>query len=415
MTLSLRAIGFALMTFFTFSSVAMAEDEPTEFGPGDRVLEGRYDNALRRATTVEEFRALPFEKEDYWGYEQLGLEPALVHEIRAGLDLVYGRKYKEAREHFDTVDERWPEATMSSAIQALVWQALMLENFDFRYDDQYWVASAQAKEDLTAALEKPGYEGWEHFLMAGMVGIEAIHTIRKEKYLPALTLAFEAMDHAQKSREAEPEFVDLMLADGLYNYWRTVITEKSKVLPDFGDHKEEGIEQMRHCESHAIFIGPAATLSLTFTWLEEHNMKRATTTTGRNYRQYPDSVINNLLLGQVQTYTRKFDRAHETWARVLEVAPSNNRAHYWRGVTYLRQNDQENAEASLRRYLESDHIEGWQKSYGYWRLGQTLYRQRKYPDAKDAFKAAVSVDGHKSAKAALDRMKKAKKEGRIEF
>lgn len=378
-------------------------------------LTGRYDNPLRRAETIEEYRNLPYEKQAYWGYEQLGLQPECIHEIRKGLDLVYNRKYAEARDHFETVDQRWPEASIGAAVQTVIWQALMLENFDYRYDEQYWMASELAREDLNAALARPGYEGWEHFLLAGIAGIEAIHTIRQERYLPALNLAFEAMDHAQKSREHAPEFVDLQLADGMYNYWRTVVTESSKVLPDFGDHRAEGIEQMKFVESHGIFMGAPTTLALTFTWMQERDLKRAMTMASRNARQYPDSVINNLLLGQIQTYTNRYENAHETWDRVLAAAPDNNRVHYWRAVTLLREKKPAEAEASARRYLASDHLESWQKSHALWRLGQSLFRQRKYPEAYASYKEAVKIDGHKGAKAAMDRMKQARKEGRIQF
>ncbi|TNE86525.1 MAG: tetratricopeptide repeat protein [Deltaproteobacteria bacterium] len=378
-------------------------------------LEGRYDNPMRRAKTIEEFRDLPFEQQDYWGYEQLGLEPECVHEIREGLKLVYGRKYKKAREHFRSVDERWPEATTAATMDAMIWQAMMLENFDFRFDSQYEVATAQAREDLTAALAKPGFEGWEHFLMAGVIGIEAIHMVRKEKYVAALPVAFEAMDNAQKSREASPDFVDLKLADGIYNYWRTVVTESSKVLPDFGDHREEGIAQMEEVEAYAVFMDAPATLSLSFTWMEEGNFKRAVASTTRNKQAYPDNVINLLVHGQILTYMRRYDGAHEAWDHILEVDPKNNRVHYWRAVTYIRQGENEQAEESARRYLDSDHLEAWQKSNAYWRLGQAIYKQKRYGEARSAYKEAVSVDGNKRAKAALDRMKDAKKNGRIDY
>ena len=248
----------------------------------------------------------------------------------------YNREYAEARDHFRSVDERWPEATTTAAMDAMIWQAMMLENFDFRFDSQYEVATAQARQDLTAALAKPGFEGWEHFLLAGIIGIESIHMVRKERYVAALPVAFEAMDHAQKSREAAPDFVDLKLADGIYNYWRTVITESPKVLPDFGDHREEGLDQMREVQTYAVFMDSPATLSLSFSWLEEGNFKRAIAETSRNKREYPDSIINLLVHGQIETYMRRYDSALATWDRILEVDPKNNRVHYWKAVTYIR-------------------------------------------------------------------------------
>src|SRR5690606_28993051 len=138
-----------------------------------------------------------------------------------------------------------------------------------------------------AALAIPGNEGWEHFLMAGVAGIEAIHTMRKESYLPALQLAFEAMDHVQRSKEAAPAFVDLLLADGMYNYWRTVVTMSTPLLPDFGDHRVEGIEQMQKVEIEGVFLGPPTTLALAFTWIEERKHRNALIACLKNQRAYP--------------------------------------------------------------------------------------------------------------------------------
>ena len=71
------------------------------------------------------------------------------------------------------------------------------------------------------------------------------------------------------------EVPDLKLGDGLYNYWRTVISRSVKGLPDFAD-KRLGIEQMEYVQDNGIFLGPAATFALTYTWLKVR--ERATQT-----------------------------------------------------------------------------------------------------------------------------------------
>ena len=137
--------------------------------------------------------------------------------------------------------------------------------------------------------------------------------------------------------------------------------------------------------------------------------------TARNKREYPDSVINLLVHGQIETYMRRYDSALATWDRILEVDPKNNRVHYWKAVTYIRKGEAKKAEESARRYLASDHLETWQRSNAQWRLGQSLFRQKQYGDAREAYKEAIRIDGNKRAKAALERMKKSKRDGKINF
>jgi len=404
---------------------AVAQDETELPDDMETVTAGRHtpltlppewENPMRReGLTPQEAKALPYSIEAYRGAEQLGLNPEYVEGVRQGLELMYLRDYKGVREHFRILDQRFPGTGISPVADTLVWQALMLENFDFKYDSQYWVTSKQARKELEAALATPGNEGWEHFLMAGIVGIEAIHTMRQEHYLPALQLALDAMAEAGKAKEAVPEFTDLLLADGMYNYWRTVVTQNSKVLPDFGDNRMEGLEQMRTVESEGVFLSPPASLALAFSYIEEHELKAALSACARNARSYPDNIINNLLLGQVQTYMRRFTTAMATFDRILAVDPDNKRVRYWRGVTLLRAGRSPEAEQELLTYLAFDYMEDYQRAAGHYRLGQAYYRQRRYGEAEEQFKQAVKLSGHKGAKASLDRMRRLRREGRITF
>lgn len=345
----------------------------------------------------------------------LSLDPTFVNETRVGMDMVYKRDYRGARTHFDALEERFPGTAISSAINTIIWQAMMLENFDFKFDQQYWAASAQARADIDAALAVPGADGWEHFLKSGMIGIEAIHLMRKEKYIKALELAFTAMDEVELARKGAPEFADLLIADGMYNYWRSVITLSVDVLPDFTDERVKGIQQMQTVERMGVFMGPAATLGLAFSWLEEHQLKKALESCLRNKRSYPDNVINNLLLGNTNTYMRLYDQAHHAYDDVLRVDPENKRVRYYRGSTYLKQGNSQAAIPELKAYLAFDYMESNQRAGAYFRLGQAYYRLESYAEAETAWKEAVRLDDHKGAANRLSQMKAKKKAGEIRY
>lgn len=408
----MKSILTVVLTALTLGvAPAHAEERVTLSLPDD------WESPLAQADlSVEEFRELPYEPEAYRGAEQLGLHPAYISDVRAGLELLYNRQYREVRDHFLEVDERFPGTGIGAAIDVVVWQAMMLENFDFRYDRQYEVSSRRARSELEKALAEPGAPaGWLHFLMAGIAGIEAIHTMRKERYLPALTLAFEAMGHAGRSRRASPEFVDLLLADGIYNYWRTVVTRKNRMLPDFGDQREEGIAQMQEVQGEGVFLATPAALSLAFTYIEERRMKAATTATVTLARAYPDSIINNIVLGQVLTQNRRYDRAMDIWEQIEAQDPRNDRVHYVRALTLLRSGRSEEAIGSLETYLSSEHLVDHHRAAGHYRMGQAQYRQENYSEAVTQYRRAIRVNGHDGARRALERMRRLRREGRIQF
>lgn len=365
--------------------------------------------------SAEKFRDLPFEPQAYRGAEQLGLEPEYVHEVRKGLDLLFRRQFDAAVAHLHAVDERFPGTAIGPVGEVLSWQAQMLENFDYEFDAEYEEAAARAHKALDVTLADPAHQGWDHTLMASMVGIEAIHTMRKQRYLPALQLALDAMSHAGKAREAAPEFRDLMLADGMYHYWRTVVTQSSRMLPDFGDYRVQGIEEMKEVERTGVFLAEPATLSLAFSYIEEGELKLAATACARNARKYPDNIVNNLVLGQVQTYQRRYADAMATFDHVLETNPANKRVRYWRGVTLLRSGHTPEAMVELRAYLNFEYLEDYQRSGAHYRLGQAYYRLKDYLEAERQYGLALKLYAHKGAKSALDRMKKMKKEGSLSY
>ncbi len=368
---------------------------------------------LRDDLTPTELMNLPMPVEAYQGAEILKMDPNFVHGIQSGLELIYLRKYNEARDHFSQLEEQFPNTGIRSVADTLVWQALMLENFDYRYDKQYWTSSKQARADLEGALAAPGNEAWEHLLMATILGIESIHTMRQSQYLGALQLAFQAMDQIERSRAAAPDFVDLKLADGLYNYWRTVITMSSKMLPDFGDHRVEGIEQMKLVADTGLFVKPMATLSLAFTWMEESKMKEAASSCARNRRLYPDNIVNNMVTGMVAIYRREYDSALTVLDHVHEVDANNARAHYWKGLAQLRKGELEASKASFTTYIGGEHLEKYQKSHTNYRLGQLAAREKDYGKAAEFYGVAIKLDGNKSAKRALERLEQRRRDGHI--
>jgi predicted Zn-dependent protease len=223
------------------------------------------------------------------------------------------------------------------------------------------------------------------------------------------------MDHAQKAREASPDFLDLDLADGMYNYWRTVVTMSSKMLPDFGDQRALGLAQLERVSQSGVFLADPANLALAFSWLEERDYKKAANACAAGRRKYPDNVINNLLSGQTYIQLRKYDEAIAIFNDIIEDAPDNNRVYYFMGLAYLRKDEAATAVQHLERYLASDVLEDWQQGTGHYRLGQAYYRLKSYAKAESHYTLAFKANGLKPAKAALDRMRDLKKAGKISY
>lgn len=365
--------------------------------------------------TYEEYKNRPYDSRAYRGAEMLDMDPGFVHGIQVGIEKVYYRDYAGAKAHFKELEAAYPGTAIAPVADTLIWQAIMLENFDFSKEDQYWKSTEKATEALEQALKKEGNQAIEHFLMAGIQGVESIHLMRKFSFIPALQRAFAAMGNIESCREIAPDFVDLKFADGMYHYWRSVVTMSSKYLPDFGDYRTQGIQEMMEVETAGVLLNAPATLSLAFVWHEEGNLKKALASCARNRRAYPDNIINNLVTGSTYTFLRKYDAAIGVFNEILEDDPNNRRVHYWLGLAHHRSGDLDTAMGSYKKYLNFKTLEESHRAQTHYRIGQLHMRKKAYPAAYASYREASKINGHKGAKKSLDRMKDRKKKGEIDY
>lgn len=345
----------------------------------------------------------------YLGGEMLSVPPEFIQECQDGLDKIFLRDYKGAKKQFDQMSVTYRGWGVGPVGQVLVWQALMLENFDFKYESQYQVSHKRARMELEEALQTPGNDAWENFLMAGILGIESIHLMRQEEFVKALNRGYEAMKAVKRTQEIAPEFVDINLGDGLFNYWVSVISQQTKLIPDMGDKREQGIRQQLLVEQQAIFLGPPATLALTFTYIEEGRKKDALRSGLKNYRRYPDNIINNQVLGRVYMYNRMYEDSERIFKHVLATDPKNQRAHYYIARLYLRTGKLKMCGNHLDQYLAFTDLDNNQRASALYFYGK-LEQRRKHPDlAEKYYKEAWKIAKYKPAKNRLDRMAERKK------
>ena len=409
---------FAALWVVAGLGLARAEDGDTDVDVGDTV------SGRRPSTTVEEISGVPdpsaFEKElasyagrplepiAYYGAKVLGLDPEFISVGRVGTELLYKRNYKAAKAHFEMMGTKWRGYGLGPLGQVLVWQAMMMENFDFRYESQYQTAYRLGRQEVEEALQSPGNQAWEYFVLGGLLGVDSIHTMRHEDYLVALNRGYEAMKAVKHCQELAPAFTDTLLGDGLFNYWVTVISMSSKLLPNVGDHRKEGLGQMAQVEQQGIFLRPAATLSLAFSWVEEGKYKDALASTGKNRAAYPENVINNLVHARVQMYVRAYSSSEATLLGVLATAPENLRAHYYLGRLYQRWGKLDQSIASFKKYLAFTDISKEDRALTQYFLAGAYSRKRDYNNAEYWYREAWKVGKLDRAKDRLQSLQERK-------
>ncbi len=335
----------------------------------------------------------------------LGSDVALVEATRAAVELVYARRYKEARRALDSLGFRYSTVGVGPVGMALVYQAMMFENYDFRYERQYRASFDQARAQLAAGAKVPGDDALEAFLGAGLVGVDAIHAMRKGELLTALSRALEAMKGLERTRTLAPAFKDALLGDGLYLYWRSVVTRSSRALPDFPDRRAEGVARMREAERGATFLGAGATLALAFAHIEERQLPQALERCLSLRLRYPDNIVSNMTLGRVYTSLRRYDDALRVYREIRVDDPSNQRVHYFLGLVQARMGNDRDAEKAYQTYLGFNGLQPDQRGQTWYRLGSLYAKRGDRARAEAAFEASIKSNGNDAARRALERQR----------
>ncbi len=346
---------------------------------------------------------------NFTGENPIGVSRAQFAATQEGMDLIYQRRYPEALQVFEEAGIDFPDSPLGPIGRSLVWQAIMFENYDYAHERPYLTEYGEAKDRLKRAKRGSGEpKSWIYFLEAVHLGIDAMWDIRHDKFLPAFDKAWECMELLKKVERMEPDFVDVQLATGMYDYWRTAITEDVDVLPTFGDHRAEGLEKMRKAKSEGLLAGPPASLVLTYSYLDGKDYDAAIAEAKWAQERYPGNLLNELTLGRVYRRARKWDEALASFERVLEIDPNNKRVWFHIGeVHYKSRRNNTAAKEAYGRYLETKPIPAYE-SHTLYRLGMIERRARRYDEAIAYLERAVELNP--KFKTAADRLEQVRKE-----
>ena len=381
---------FAALLLTVFSSLVHAQEGPKSLVPPD-VQVSRPSPAHLVSPNVRNAAA------------SLAMDPILMNKASQALSMIYARDYRGARQAFSDLHRSHPELAIGNVGRMLIFQCLMLENFDYRFERQYESHAALAMRDNEAAQQVPGNEAWEHFLKGGVLGIQAIHEMRKGDFVSSLRKGLEALGSLRALEATAPDFVDPDLGYGLFFYWRTVIGKQSPLIPDGEDRRAQGIALIEKVERQGAFVAPGATLALAYIYSEQGKSRKASSYSRRLKVRYPNNVINGLLHTRLLMRMRRYSKALQSIDHVLSVDTDNHRVHYYRATVHLRQNELDKALSAINVFLEMP-LEEDARAFGSHRKADIYFRQGNYTQARKFYKEAVSINGYAPSKRRLNRI-----------
>lgn len=317
-----------------------------------------------------------------------------------GLELVYQRRYGDARTVFRTMEQAYPQSAIGPFGLVMLAQAQMGENLDFLHDAVYTNAYKVSTERLDAAIGRGDAVAWNSFLRGCAKGVNSLYLYRKDKLLAAVQEGMGALSDIEKSSKLDPQFKDPYMGFGVYNYWRSAVTLRYKSLPFFPDKRDQGLKQLEMARDGGIITPVLARIALGYSYLDRGIVKRALYETNSLKKDYPDNVLNLILAGQVYARGRDLEKAKASWKRVLELDTRNVLAAYYLGNHMLnREYNYPEAVTYLEKYVKEMPNEFYAAS-ARTRLGDAYFLTNQTAKAEEQWKLALQADGsYKLAKA----------------
>jgi tetratricopeptide (TPR) repeat protein len=329
---------------------------------------------------------------EFTGENPLGVDRALFARTQDGLELLYLRRYDESLQVFERIGVDYPESPVQHVGRAVVYQARMFENMDYANERQYLQEYAEAERLFRALGRRPADKAWIFFLKAVHIGVDAMYLVRHREYVAGLNKAWDALALMQKVQKIEPKFKDPEFALGLYNFWRTAITQQADYLPSFGDHKAEGLAQMLRARDEGLLAQAPAGLALAYSYMEDKDWAKATETIQWVQARYPHNVISEMTAGRIHRLAKRYDEAEDVLLGITKFAPDNDRVWFHIGETrYRSRKKNKSAFEAYERYLASDPLPEY-KSHTYYRMGLVKRRLRQYDDAIAMLQKAVDLN-----------------------
>ena len=314
------------------------------------------------------------------GENDLGVPRGEFRYAQQGLDLLYHRRYPDALQLFEEASLDYPDSPLAPLGRALVYQAWMYENQDFAWQRVYEQERADTARLLQQRLRSGHLRAWTLFMQGTHLGMDAMHDVRTDNYLAAFNKGWEAVQAMKKVERLAPDFAEVQLALGLYNYWRSALADQVSFLPDAGDQREAGIAQMKYARDHGTLASGPAGLALAYSYFDERRYPEAIAEAERVMADYPGSVITGLTLARLYRRERQHARAVDLLAGLRASSPDAPLVRYELAQALYRSRRWQSARREFSNFLNT-RPGARRKASTEYRLAQLARRDRDWTEA----------------------------------
>lgn len=335
-------------------------------------------------------------------------EAQLIAKALEAKEMLFQRDYEGGMKLFRELQVEYPDSPTGAFGEMAAWQLKMFENYDFRFQSAYKAAenkfSKLSKRILTSEIP---LSDWDLFVCGAADGMRSFFKSRHDEWMGAISTGMHAHRLLKQLIWRNPQFIDANLGLGLYDYWRSRMTQQLKFLPFFPDKRSEGIAEIKSVIDGGKYAKDLAQSNLAMVYFEENRYADAISQLEPMTARYPRNIILKMLLGRSYAGLKHFDDAIKQFEQVSAIDRSITKAIYYKAMQ-LRQIDGRDAEALklFADYLATNPEAEWASATHYY-IGVIAEKQKDMPKALEEYKKALEINKKmKDAKTAVDRLEK---------
>ncbi len=253
------------------------------------------------------------------------------------IDNLFDRKYKEALDDFKELEKIDPSSPMGKFGESALYQVRMVEEENFNFEKQYRRAAKEAQKVIEKKISDEQGNAWIYLIAGASYGLDGLLEAQKRNWWKVIKKGYSGLTHIQKAKELDPKLYDTDLGIGLYEYFRSKLSEKYPYLPFFENVKDKGIQRIINAIGKARFTEHASYICLSFVYLVEKNPDKLLEYATKIENKYPHNLMAKIFIARGYREKKEYTKAEEKLKEALTIHKNYAMAHLNLGYIYQEQ------------------------------------------------------------------------------
>lgn len=239
--------------------------------------------ALMGAAIILLFHPLPCFSQKYLDYNH----PQIVQLLQEGIEASFREDYQLAEERFDSLVNMAPRDPAGYFFKAALYHAQMID-YESRFREKEFNRNVKtAKKLARERIKRNNKDAWTYLLLGNTYGAKAVYDAKQGKWLSGLEEGLMAKSALKEALKRDPKLYDAYVGLGSYDYWASVMTKAFHWLPFIGDHREQGMAEMKLALDKSTFSSAAAASGLIWMYIREGSFDLAIDLAEKMQSEYP--------------------------------------------------------------------------------------------------------------------------------